>query len=615
MRSARRDQGEPSPIFGRHGLAFGAEQKRAANPRQTMGRLWRYLGHRRAALVTTVSLVLASSLLNTATPYLLGLAIDRYMLRHDLAGLARTVLLLLGAYLASSIFTWLQTFVMVAAAQQTVREIRRDLFDRMQHFPLKFFDTHSDGDLMSRLTNDVENVNVVLSDSVIQITSGILTMVGTVIAMFWIQPILAVVSIVSVALPVAIANKWIGKVTRDAFRNQQGSLGALNGLIEETISGQRTVKAYRRERRALLDFDEHNAAYRLAATRAQTYSGFIGPMMNFTGNLGLAAVAGTGGLLSVHGMASVGLIASFIGYARQFSWPLMNIGNLLNSILSALAGAERVFETIDMEPEVDALDAPALPPVRGEVVFENVSFGYVPGKTVLRGLNLKAEPGQTVALIGPTGAGKTTIVNLLTRFYELDSGRVLIDGRDIREISKEELRKQLGVVLQDTYLFAGTIRENIRYGRLDATDEEVIGAAKLANVDQFVHHLPGGYDTLLTERGSNLSHGQRQMMAIARAVLANPRILILDEATSSVDTRTERNIQEAMVRLMHGRTSFVIAHRLSTIREADQILVIQGGEIVERGNHSSLLAQNGYYASMLSALAALETRPMQGAPQ
>lgn len=596
-------------------MAFGAEKRRAANPRQTLGRLWQYLGRQRAALAITVTLVVVSSLLNTLTPFLMGQAIDRYMLRHDLAGLSRTVLLLLGAYVVSSIFTWLQTFVMAAASQRTVRAIRRDLFERMQHLPLKFFDGHSHGDLMSRLTNDVESVNVVLSDSVTQITSGILTMVGTAIAMFWIQPILAVVSIVSVALPSLVANKVIAKVTREAFRTQQKSLGALNGLVEETITGQRTVKAFHREERVMVAFDEANAAYRAGATRAQSFSGFIGPMMNLTGNLGLAFVAGAGGLLCVNGMATVGLIASFMGYARQFSWPLMTVGNLLNGILSALAGAERVFETIDLEPELDAPDAPALAPVRGEVVFEDVTFSYVADKTVLRNVDLRAEPGQTVALIGPTGAGKTTIVNLLTRFYEIDSGRILIDGRDILEISKSDLRRQLGVVLQDTYLFAGTIRENLRYGRLDATDEEIVEAATLANVDQFVHHLPHGYDTVLTERGSNLSHGQRQMMGIARAILANPRILILDEATSSVDTRTERHIQEAMLTLMHGRTSFVIAHRLSTIREADQIIVIQAGTIIERGNHASLLEQGGYYASMLASIPVAGMLPLRGGRQ
>lgn len=605
MNLARKEPAPPPPIFGPRHVGFGGPKQRAVNSRQTLIRLWEYLRRQRTALVITVTLVILASLINTATPYLMGLAIDRYMLRHDLAGLGRTVFILLAAYVTSSICTWLQTFVMAAASQRTVLAIRRDLFDHLQCLPLKFFDGHSHGDLMSRLTNDVESVNVVLSDSFTQVTSGILTMVGTAIAMFWIQPVLGAVSIVSVAIPSLLANKAIAKVTREAFRAQQNSLGALNGLIEETISGQRTVKAYHGELRALAAFDEANATYRASASRAQTFAGFIGPTMNLTGNLGLAAVAGAGGLLCVRGMATVGLIASFMGYARQFSWPLMNIGNLLNSILSALAGAERVFETIDLEPEADAVDTDPLPPVRGEVVFDQVTFSYEPGKAVLQNVCLRAEPGQTVALIGPTGAGKTTIVNLLTRFYEIDSGQILIDGIDIREIAKDGLRRQLGVVLQETYLFAGTIRENIRYGRLDASDEEIVAAAALANVDQFVHHLPHGYETVLTERGSNLSHGQRQMVGIARAILANPRILILDEATSSVDTRTERHIQDAMLKLMKGRTSFVIAHRLSTIREADQILVIQAGAVVERGNHETLLAQRGYYASMLSAIPGL----------
>jgi ATP-binding cassette subfamily B protein len=455
---------------------------------------------------------------------------------------------------------------------------------------------------MSRLTNDVETVNIVLSDSVIQVSSGLLSIVGIAIAMFVLQPLWAIFTIASIAVPVFTINKWIAPRIREAFRSQQRTLGALNGVIEETITGQRVVKAYRREPVALAAFDDANAKFRSSATSAQTASNILGPIMNFIGNFSLAIVACVGGVLCIRGYASVGMVLTFVTYARNFGWPLMNIGNLMNSILSAIAGAERVFETMSEAPEIDATGCAALPAVAGEVVFENVTFSYVPEKTVLKNVNLHARPGHTIALIGPTGAGKTTIVNLLTRFYEIDTGRILIDGQDIREIAKGDLRKQLGIVLQDTYLFADTIRENIRYGRLDATDKEVEEAAKLANVDVFVHHLPHGYDTVLAERGSNLSHGQRQMMAIARAVLAGPRILILDEATSSVDTRTERHIQEAMLRLMAGRTSFVIAHRLSTIREADQILVILGGEVVEHGTHETLIADNGYYASMLTRL-------------
>jgi ATP-binding cassette subfamily B protein len=345
---------------------------------------------------------------------------------------------------------------------------------------------------------------------------------------------------------------------------------------------------------------------RAAATRAQIYAGFIGPLMNCVNNLGLAIVACVGGVLAVRGMATVGTIAGFITYTRQFGRPLSEIANLYNSILAAIAGAERVFEVIDEQPELDTSDATASAQLRGEVVFDEVSFSYTPGVPVLKRISLHARPGEVVALVGPTGAGKTTIVNLLTRFYEIDSGQITVDGRDLRDFPRAELRRQLGIVLQDTFLFAGTVRENILYGRSDANQAEVEAAAHLANADLFIHRLPQGYETLLSERGGNLSQGQRQLLAIARAILADPRILILDEATSSVDTRTERHIQEGMLRLMEGRTSFVIAHRLSTIREADQILVMDGGEIIERGTHAELLAQGGFYSRLNAGNRAVE---------
>ncbi|HEX2033673.1 MAG TPA: ABC transporter ATP-binding protein, partial [Chloroflexota bacterium] len=410
---------------------------------------------------------------------------------------------------------------------------------------------------------------------------------------------------------------------------QQAALGALNGLVEETISGQRVVKAFRREGAAIEQFDAANRGVRQAATRAQIYSGFVGPLMNCTSNLSLAVVAGAGGWMAVLGLASIGTIAGFITYTGQFARPLNSLAMLYNSIQAAVAGAERIFETLDEPVEADAPNARPLANLAGEVVFEDVSFAYEPGVPVLERISLRAEPGQVVALVGPTGAGKTTIVNLLTRFYEVDEGRILIDGQDIRQIKKADLRRQLGIVLQDTFLFAGTVMDNIRYGRLDATDEEVVAAARLANADQFIHRLPQGYATPLSERGSNLSQGQRQLLAIARAILADPRILILDEATSSVDTRTERHIQEAMRRLMagnvpaphpgpggpptggepqgqggagtSGRTSFVIAHRLSTIRDADQILVIDHGRIVERGRHEELLQRKGFYQRLYAS--------------
>jgi ATP-binding cassette subfamily B protein len=494
-----------------------------------------------------------------------------------------------------------------------VRDIRNDLFGHLQVLPLKFFDGRQHGDLMSRLTNDVENVNQVLADGVIQIISGVLTMIGVAIVMLVINPLLGLVTIVVTSTMTLLLNNWVAPRTRAGFRAQQESLGRLNALIEETVTGQRIVKAYHREPVVVEQFNAGNLALRAAAVRAQIYAGFMGPLMNFSGNIGLAIIACTGGWLAVMGMATVGTIAAFIGYARQFGRPLTDLANLYNALQGAIAGAERVFAIIDEPsdastgsppPEGGSGDAPqagAQTDLRGEVIFEDVNFSYAPDVPVLKGISLHAQPGQIVALVGPTGAGKTTIINVLTRFYEIDSGRITIDGRDLRDFPKEDLRRQLGIVLQDTYLFTGTVMDNIRYGRLDATDDEIVAAARLANADQFIHRLPLGYNTLLSERGSNLSQGQRQLLAIARAILANPRILILDEATSSVDTRTEQHIQEAMRRLMAGRTSFVIAHRLSTIREADQILVINAGEVIERGRHADLLAQNGFYARLYAS--------------
>lgn len=591
----------PPPILGRMGGPGPRMMGPTERPKDTRGavrRLWGYLRHQRAALIITTLMVIGTAALNVAGPYLLGRAIDQYLLPGDIPGLARISMLMLGLYALNSLLTWLQNYIMAGAAQRTVRDIRNDLFGRMQTLPLRFFDTRAHGDLMSRLTNDVENVNQVLADGVIQIVSGVLSMVGVAAVMLWINPVLASVSILSITLMTIVLNMWLAPRLRTGFRHQQASLGTLNGLIEETITGERVVKAYHREAVVLQQFDTTNRELRGAATRAQILAGFIGPMMNCIGNLGLAVVAGVGGWMAVQGLATVGTIASFITFARQFGRPLNEIANLYSTIQSAVAGAERVFAVIDEPSEADVPDARPLEPITGDVVFNDVSFSYTPDVPVLQHVSLHATSGQVVALVGPTGAGKTTIVNLLTRFYDIDSGMILIDGQDIRCRTKDDLRQQLGIVLQDTFLFSGTVADNIRYGRLDASDDEVIAAAKLANADQFIHRLPQGYATPLSERGSNLSQGQRQLLAIARAILANPRILILDEATSSVDTRTEQHIQEAMLRLMAGRTSFVIAHRLSTIRDADQILVINHGQIIERGTHAELLAQHGFYGRL-----------------
>jgi ATP-binding cassette subfamily B protein len=608
---------EPPPLLGR----FGPGQRqmgpveRAKNRRGTVRRLWGYLRRQKRALILTAALVAGATALTVSGPYLLGYALDAYVLPGDLPGLARISGLMLGIYALNSVLTWLQSYVMAGAAQRTVRDIRNDLFGRLQTLALRFFDQRAHGDLMSRLANDVENINQVLADGIVQMISGVLSMVGIAAVMLWINWRLALVSVLAISSMTFVLNRWLAPRMRAGFRRQQASLGALNGLIEETITGQRVVKAFHREPVAIAQFDAINRELRQAATRAQTFAGFIGPMMNFVNNLGLAVVAGVGGWMAVQGLATVGTIASFVTFSRQFGRPLNELATLYGAIQSAVAGAERVFAVIDETPETDPPDAQQLGPIRGEVVFDDVTFSYAgigdrgsdprpltpDPQRVLKSISFAAAPGQIVALVGPTGAGKTTIVNLLTRFYEIDSGRITIDGQDIRQIAKDDLRRQLGIVLQDTFLFAGSVMDNIRYGRLDAADDEVVAAAKLANADQFIHRLPQGYATPLSERGSNLSQGQRQLLAIARAILADPRILILDEATSSVDTRTEQHIQEAMLRLMAGRTSFVIAHRLSTIRDADQILVIDQGEIVERGTHAGLLARQGFYARLYAS--------------
>jgi ATP-binding cassette, subfamily B, multidrug efflux pump len=600
---AQRSEGRPQvvpplPFGGRGPNQFAQEKVRAKNTHGTIRRIWDYLRRQRAALTLTFLLVIATTLLGLLGPYLLGRAIDGYILHGDLAGLSRLLLLMLGVYAATSLCTWLQSYIMAGAAQRTVRELRNDLFAKLQVLPLRYFDTRNHGETMSRLTNDVENVNLVLSDSVTQLLSGLLSIVGVAVAMLLLNWRLALISVGSTVLLTFGVTRWIAPRTREGFRGQQAILGELNGLIEETVTGQRVVKASRREQSVIAQFDAANGRLRAAASRAQIFAGFMGPLMNCLSNLSLAIVAASGGWLAVIGLASVGAIAAFINYTGQFARPLNNIANLYNTIQAAVAGAERVFETLDEPVEVDAPAAASVESLRGDVVFEDVSFSYQPETPVLKHVSLRAARGQVVALVGPTGAGKTTIVNLLTRFYEIDQGRILIDGRDIRQFKKEELRRQLGIVLQDTFLFAGTVLDNIRYGRLDATDEEVIAAARLANADQFIHRLPESYATPLSERAGNLSQGQRQLLAIARAILANPSILILDEATSSVDTRTEQHLQEAMRRLMTGRTSFVIAHRLSTVRDADQILVINHGEIVERGTHTELLQREGFYGRL-----------------
>jgi len=454
---------------------------------------------------------------------------------------------------------------------------------------------------MSRLTNDVDNVSNMLSNTITQVMSSAITLVVSLAMMLYLSWVLTLVSFITIPLSMIVIRK-ITKYTGKLFKQQQASLGELNGIVEETVTGSRVVKVFTREPQVIEDFDRANEELTEAGVKATIFSSVIGPMMNAINNLGFALMASIGGFLVVGGHVSVGMIQSFLQYQRQFSRPINDLANQVTMVQSALAGAERVFEIMDEASEpADAPNAVALKNPQGHVLFDDVTFGYTSERMILKNVSFEAKPGQTIALVGPTGAGKTTIVNLLMRFYDLNGGHVYIDGHDITDIRRQDLRDSLGMVLQDVYLFAGTVRENIAYGNLDATEEQIIEAAKMANCHNFITQLPQGYDTILSEDGGNISQGQRQLLSIARAILANPSVLILDEATSSVDTRTEMRIQSAMLNLMEGRTSFVIAHRLSTIRNADQILVINNGNIVERGTHAELVALGGFYANLLSS--------------
>ncbi len=575
------------------GFARGVEK--AKNPTATLTRLVGYLTRYRIQLALIGFFVVLGTVCSLLGPYFVGVAIDQYIRTGNIPGLYGLVLVLLGVYLAGYAAQSIQAALMARISQEVLFQLRKELFEHLQTMSLGFFDRRTQGELMSRLTNDIDAINSALSQSFTQLIASFLSIIGILIAMFILNAYLALGSLL--VFPVMIfITLFIGQRTLSGFRGLQSGLGRLNGTMEETISGERVVQAFSSQDRVLRDFDDANIKVRDVAIRANSYAFVIMPIMNIMGTVAIAVVAGLGGWMAVMGMVTVGVITSFIFYARNFSQPLQQLANLYNTIQSALAGAERIFEIIDQRPEIeDVTDAVELGEIKGDVVFDHVNFSY-DGKTpILKDESFHAEPGQIVAFVGPTGAGKTTMVNVIGRFYDIQSGSIRIDGVDIRKVEKDSLRRQLGTVLQDNFLFADTVMENIRYGNLNATDEECVSAAKLANADQFITRLPAGYKTMLTERGSNLSQGQRQLLAIARAVIADPKILILDEATSNVDTRTEIRIQEALLRLMQGRTSFVIAHRLSTIRNADQVLVIRDGQIVERGTHDSLLAERGFY--------------------
>ncbi|MDQ0273621.1 ABC transporter ATP-binding protein [Cytobacillus purgationiresistens] len=571
------------------------KKSKPKNASAVLMRIWMYLAYSKRMLFLVLLMVVVSSALALLGPFLVGVAIDQYLVTREGSYFVRLLIALGVIYIIHSLSLWLQNFWMIGVAQETVYSMRADLFQQIQKLPIPFFDKRQLGELMSRVTNDIENVSSTLNSSIIQIFSSVLTLVGTIAVMLWLSPLLTLLTLIIVPL-MFYGMKWITKRTSKLFKEQQRNLGELNGFIEETISGQKIIKTFSQEQKVINEFIEKGDRLKNSGFWAQTYSGFIPKLMNMLNNLSFAIIAGVGGVLALNGAVSIGVIVIFTEYSRQFTRPLNDLANQFNTLFSAIAGAERVFDIIDEQDELkQELNKRVLEDVKGEVEFRDVSFAYEGNRNTLNHIDLLASPGQTIAFVGPTGAGKTTIINLLSRFYEVNAGTILIDGIDISTIKKESLRKHMGFVLQDSFLFQGTVRENIRYGRLEATDEEVIEAAKLANAHSFIMKLPNQYDTALQNNGNGISQGQKQLISIARAFLAQPSILVLDEATSSIDTVTELKIQEALQQLMKGRTSFVIAHRLNTIQNADRIFVLQSGKIIEEGTHANLLREKGFY--------------------
>jgi len=567
------------------------------NSTAAVQRLLRYLSPFRIKLWAVAFLVIFYSLLGLAGPYLIGIAIDRFILQKDVAGLESIALLMVVTYLLYNLFQLIAGWIMAKVSQTALRQLSGDLFTHIQTLPVSYFDHNSSGGLMSRLTNDIDAINQAVSQNVTSLVASVLSLIGIMIAMFLLDRWLALTALL--VIPVMIwFTQYVARNTRKGFRELQKQLGEMYGVMEESISGLKVIKAFRRNAEVIERFQSQNEKVFKAAVYANSYAMMLMPLTNVLGNLFVIVIAAVGGWIALKGLATVGVIATFIIYGQNFIQPLRQLANMYNTIQSALAGSERIFEILDIPSEVDVSLETVPLTIAGTVSFDHVTFSYEKGAPVVRDMTFVAEPGKTIALVGPTGAGKTTIINLLTRFYEISGGVITIDGRDIREFGKAALRRRLGIVLQDTFLFSGTVIDNIRFGRLDASDEECIHAAELAEADEFIHQLPQGYHTVLSERAGNLSQGQRQLLAITRVILANPDILILDEATSSVDTRTELRIQKALLRLMKGRTSFVIAHRLSTIRDADQVLVIDNGTIAEKGTHHELLQQKGIYSNL-----------------
>jgi ATP-binding cassette, subfamily B, multidrug efflux pump len=611
-------------MFHRESAMFGVEVKKARDVRATLRRFWDYFQVYRWALIGSFIMVILSTLMQVGVPVLTGQAVDCFLASVEassasmqncwyidppidagpqelIAGLGGLALLIVALYVASSLFSGLQFFLMVIAGQQSLRDMRRDIFQNIHRLHLGFFSRKEAGDIMSRLTNDTDTISQIIGFGLVSVVQGALLIGFIVIAMFVTSVPYALVSLVMLPL-MFVATRWFSEQARKAFRIARREIGSVNANLQENIAAVREVQAFSRENENIEQFRQTSAATRDANVRAQAFTSALAPTLEALGYTSLALVAGVGGYFVISGQpffgttVSLGLIVMFIGYVQRFNQPVQQISVLWTNIQSAIAGGERIFEFLDEVPDIeDKPDAVELPEIAGHVRFENVWAEYNKDEPVLRGVSLEAQPGETIAIVGPTGAGKTTIINLLTRFYDVTDGRITIDNQDVRDVTRHSLRSQIGLVLQDSFLFSDTILNNIRYGRPEATEEEVMDAAKLAHAHDFITRLPEGYETVLGERGGGLSQGQRQLLAIARVALIDPRILILDEATSSVDTRTERQIQKALEKLLHGRTSFVIAHRLSTIRNADQVLFVKEGLVVERGRHEGLLAAQGEY--------------------
>lgn len=565
---------------------------------KTLKKLFTYLGKYRLSLVLTFVCVIGSSILSLLGPYLIGKGIDDYIVPRVLSGFGKFLLFMFFIYVVNSILVYIQGITMAEISQRVGFDLREDAFNSIHKLPLKNIDNRSIGDMMSRITNDIDMINTSITTATVQFFSGILMLVGTVVMMFILSPLLALISLILIPLMV-IATKLVSTKTRKYFSLQQTKLGEMNGMVEEDIAGLKIIKIFGREEEEIGRFKEKNAELRNYGIMAQKFAGIIPPLMNFLNNMSFVIVGGIGGLFAIRKLITIGTIASFINYVRHFTRPLNELANQFNVIQSAIASAERVFEIIEGNKEKeDSDELVEIDNIHKCIEFKDLWFSYKEGEYVLKNVSFQVPPGRLIAIVGPTGAGKTTMINLLAKLYEVDKGEVLFDGVDIRQIKKKSLRSILGVVLQDTYLFSESVRENIRYGKLEATDAEVEDVCRAINAEEFILTLPDKYDTVLSDGAQGLSQGQRQLIAIARAILSNPCILVLDEATSNIDTKTELSIQESMSTLMKGRTSFVIAHRLNTIKNADLILVINGGEVIEKGTHKELMRKEGFYHNL-----------------